>query len=74
MSTAFDPKGQDGKNTMPVREGQGVDSSIRSDKEPASGKDSGNSENYPEPSTEDKNYKNQDEYAYPDKDKENKSA
>ena len=37
-------------NKFPVREGQGKDSSIRSENNRASGEDSGNSESYPEPS------------------------
>jgi hypothetical protein len=63
----------DDKKNFPVREGQGKDSSIRSDKERASGDDSGNSDSYPQPSSDDKKYKNQDEYNHVDKEKENES-
>ena len=73
MSTVNDPTGKDDNKNFPVREGQGKDSSIRSDKERAAGEDSGNSESYPEPSVEDKNHKTQDEYSYTDKEKQNKS-
>ena len=63
----------DDKKNFPVREGQGKDSSIRSENHRASGDDSGNSDSYPEPSAEDKKHKNQDEYNYADKEKQNES-
>jgi hypothetical protein len=68
---AFDPKKNDNKN-FPVREGQGKDSSIRSDKDRASGKDSGTSDEYPQPGTDDNRHKIQDEYDNKAKDKMNK--
>lgn len=73
MSTPNDSNIKDDKTKFPVREGQGKDSSIRSENNRASGPDSGNSESYPEPSTEDKNHKNQDEYSAADKEKQNES-
>ena len=74
MNTSTDPKSSDKSEKFPVREGQGVDSSIRSEKERAGGNDSGNSESYPEPSVADKNHKTQDEYNHADKEKENESV
>ncbi|HTE26935.1 hypothetical protein [Flavitalea sp.] len=74
MSAHNDPNIKDDKKKFPVREGQGKDSSIRSENNKASGDDSGNSESYPEPGTEDKKHKNQDEYNYIDKEKQNESV
>ena len=72
MNTINDRKKDDDKN-FPVREGQGKDSSIRSEKDRGGGEDSGNSDSYPQPGTDDKKYKNQDEYKHVDKEKENES-
>ena len=73
MNKPNDPKIKSDKKNFPVREGQGKDSSIRSENNRASGDDSGNSDIYPEPSAEDKKYKNQDEYNDADKEKQNES-
>jgi hypothetical protein len=74
MSIINDSTGKGDNKNFPVREGQGKDSSIRSEKERAAGEDSGNSESYPEPSVADKNHKTQDEYNYTDKEKQNESV
>ena len=74
MSNDKDSKAIKQAEKFPVREGQGNDSSILSDKDRAAGEESGNSGSYPQPDVADKNLKNQDEYSYTDKDKENKSA
>ena len=73
MNTSNDPNIKNDKEKFPVREGQGKDSSIRSENHPAAGDDSGNSECYPEPTSDDKKYKNQDEYNHVDKEKQNDS-
>jgi hypothetical protein len=73
MNNPINSDKKDDRKDFPVREGQGKDSSIRSDKDRASGEDSGNSESYPEPTPDDKKYKNQDEYNAVDKEKQNKS-
>lgn len=73
MNQSLESNINDDKKKFPVREGQGKDSSIRSDKDRASGEDSGNSDTYPEPSSDDKKYKNQDEYNHVDKEKQNES-
>ncbi|RYF99348.1 MAG: hypothetical protein EOO02_17100 [Chitinophagaceae bacterium] len=68
MNSAFDPMAKDDKKDFPVREGQGKESSIRSDDE------NGDSEAYPAPNTEDKRHKEQDEYDNKKKEQQNKTT
>ena len=67
MSSAFDPLSKDDKKKFPVKEGQGKEGSIRTDEE------NNEPNNYPELSTEDRQYKNQDEFDNKEKDIKNKS-
>ncbi|RYY26255.1 MAG: hypothetical protein EOO04_10910 [Chitinophagaceae bacterium] len=70
MSTSTDHAGKKDKHDnkdFPVREGKGVESSIRGDE------DSGVSGDYPEPGKDDQKFKNQDEYNNMAKEKNNKT-
>ena len=62
-----DKKDKHDNTNFPIREGEGVESSIRGDE------DSGVSGDYPELGTEDQKYKNQDEFDNMAKEKNNKT-